>query len=145
MPKRIPLAISVAAVALVAAGCATTTVPFRLAPAQPAATGEVKIRPEPNGDAFVEMTVEHLASPSRLTPPRAVYLVWAQDLEGRAALLGQLAVNRKLEASWEGTVPFESFRLLVTAEDFAAPLEPGTPEVLVTEFVHVEPKRWYQF
>jgi hypothetical protein len=145
MPKYLSLAVRVAAVALMASGCATTTVPFRHAPAQPAATGEMKIRPEPNGNAYVKLRVEHLATPSRLTPPRTTYVVWAQHRDGKSALLGRLAPNKELKASWQGTVPFDSFRLLITAEDFAAPLEPGTPEILVTEFVQVGPKRWYQF
>jgi hypothetical protein len=145
MPKCLFLAIRVAAVALMAAGCATTTVPFRHAPALPAATGEMEVRPEPNGNAHVKLRIEHLANPSRLTPPRARYMLWAQHPEGKSALLGRLALNEQLVASWQGTVPFDSFRLLITAEDLAAPLEPGTPEVLVTEFVQIEPKRWYQF
>ena len=145
MPKNLSLAIRVVAVALIAVGCATKTIPFRHEPAQPAATGEMEVRPEPNGNAYVKLRVEHLADPSRLTPPRVTYMLWAQHRDGESALLGRLALNKKLKASWQGTVPFDSFRLLVTAEDLPAPLEPGTPEVLATEFVQVEPKRWYQF
>jgi hypothetical protein len=47
-----------------------------------------------------------------------------------AERLGTLRVNDKLEASIEGTTPYKSFDVSITAEDTLSPSMPGDLEVL---------------
>jgi hypothetical protein len=119
-------------------GCATTTVSFLDAPAQPAATGEAHIWIDGNENAAVSLVFEHLAKPAHLSPPKTHYLLWAENPLGRTTLLGKLQVTKKLSAEWQGTVPFEQFRIIVSAEDSVTPTEPSSPFALVTSYF--EPK-----
>jgi hypothetical protein len=126
----IPLAIALGA----ALACAT---PIRFLPsnASPAAIGQVHASLDDNGNSRVELALEHLALPGTLTPPRSTYVVWAESQFGRQVLLGRLAVNKDRSAEWEGTVPFDKFRLIVTAEDIAWPERPREPYVVQTDYV----------
>lgn len=134
--KRLTSVLSVLLLSLVA--CSTTTVNFLDAPAQPAASGVAEVWLDDNGNAAVELSFQHLAKPDRLSPPKAFYLVWAESSFGRTTLLGKLQVTKKLKASWAGSVPFELFRMIVSAEDSETPQQPSAPFVLVTRYL--EPK-----
>lgn len=117
--------------------CATK-MPFLPSSASPAAAGTVHATLDDNGNAWVELQLEHLALPATLTPPRATYVVWAESQFGRQILLGRLAVQKNRSAEWEGTVPFDKFRLMVTAEDIAWPERPREPYVVQTEYVEAK-------
>jgi hypothetical protein len=95
-----------------------------------------------NGNSWVELRLEHLALPGTLTPPRAAYVVWAESQFGRQILLGRLAVAKDRSAEWEGTVPFDKFRMLVTAEDIAWPERPREPYVVQTDYVEADKGMW---
>ena len=114
--------------------CATQ-LPFLPSSASPAASGQVHATLDDNGNSWVELELEHLALPGSLTPPRATYVVWAESQFGRQVLLGRLVVQKNRSAAWEGTVPFDKFRLMVTAEDIAWPERPREPYVVQTEYV----------
>ncbi len=129
------LAPLVAIAGVVALACATTA-EFEKSEVVPAAAGKVKVSVGPSGNTRVSVDFEHLAPPTRLNPPRAFYLVWAQSDFGRNALLGQLTVDDKLRAEFEGPVPFQRFRLFVTGEEIATPQWPSPPPyVLATGFL----------
>jgi hypothetical protein len=121
--------------------CATK-IPFLPSTASPAASGLVNADLDDNGNSRVELQLEHLALPGTLTPPRATYVVWAESQFGRQVLLGRLAVADDRSAEWEGTVPFEKFRMLVTAEDIAWPERPREPYVVQTDYVEAS-KGWF--
>ena len=121
--------------------CATE-IPFLPSTASPAATGRVNANLDDNGNSWVELRLEHLAMPGTLSPPRATYVVWAESNFGRQILLGRLAVGDDRSAEWEGTVPFEKFRMLVTAEDLAWPERPREPYVVQTDYVEAS-KGWF--
>jgi hypothetical protein len=143
-PHRIPrlvASLSLAASLGAALACATE-IPFLPSTASPAATGRVNADLDDNGNSWVELRLEHLALPGTLTPPRATYVVWAESQFGRQVLLGRLAVAENRSAEWEGTVPFEKFRMLVTAEDIAWPERPREPYVVQTEYVEAS-KGWF--
>lgn len=125
--------------------CASKTVRFTGAPEQPAATGEMKVTLDDNGNVEAKIWLEHLAPPDRLNPPKQNYLVWAQSTFGRTVLLGQLRVGKKLDASWRGTVPFERFRLLITAEDLNTPEHPSSPYVMASEYLSPPKQRFWRF
>ena len=121
--------------------CASN-IPFQPSTASPAAAGDVHAKIDDNGNAWVELEVEHLALPGTLTPPRSTYVVWAESQFGRQVLLGQIKVEADRSAYWEGTVPFEKFRMMLTAEDIAWPERPREPYVVQTDYVEAD-KGWF--
>jgi hypothetical protein len=121
--------------AIAAALACSTAAPFAPSREIPSATGELRAELDHNGNAAVEFELAHLARPDSLNPPRATYVVWAESHFGRQVLLGQLAVDEDRTARWSGTVPFDRFRILLTAEDVAWPERPREPILLATGFV----------
>ena len=121
--------------------CASN-IPFQPSTASPAAAGDVHAKIDDNGNSWVELELEHLALPGTLTPPRATYVVWAESQFGRQVLLGQIKVVEDRSASWEGTVPFDKFRMILTAEDIAWPERPREPYVVQTDYVE-SAKGWF--
>ncbi|HKA16168.1 MAG TPA: hypothetical protein VKH41_14190 [Myxococcota bacterium] len=128
-----PLAALIALAALLGGvlACATK-IPLlpSSASASPSATGNVHAKLDANGNAWVELDLEQLA-PS----PRATYVIWAESQFGRQVLLGRIAVAKDGTAEWAGTVPFDKFRMILTAEDTAWPERPSAPYVVQTDFV----------
>jgi len=131
-PRAAAIALAIALGGVVA--CATKF-PFLPSSSSPAAAGDVHAKLDANGNSWVELELQHLALPATLTPPRATYVVWAESQFGRQVLLGQIKVADDRSASWEGTVPFEKFRMILTAEDIAWPERPREPYVVQTDYV----------
>jgi len=120
---------------LVAAGCATE-VPFQISPVVPAAKATAELTVDRNRNTLVELVLEHLAPAENLSPPRQLYMVWAEEDGGARLLpLGRLYVDDDREGRFHGTTPFERFRLIISAEDEPNPELPSLPYVLATEFV----------
>lgn len=139
---RLAASLSLAASLGAAFACATK-IPFLPSTTSPAASGLVNAELDDNGNSRVELQLEHLALPGTLSPPRATYVVWAESQFGRQVLLGRLAVAADdRSAEWEGTVPFEKFRMIVTAEDIAWPERPREPYVVQTDFVEADKGMW---
>ena len=116
--------------------------PFQPSTASPAAAGTVHAEIDANGNSWVELELQHLALPGTLTPPRSTYVVWAESQFGRQVLLGRILVGKDRSASWEGTVPFEKFRMMLTAEDIAWPERPREPYVVQTDYVEAD-QGWF--
>jgi hypothetical protein len=135
MRKPNLVAVIALALALGATLACATPIPFQPSSASPAAAGQVHATLDDNGNARVDLALEHLALPRTLTPPRSTYVVWAESQFGRQVLLGRLVVNKDRSAEWEGTVPFDKFRMMVTAEDIAWPERPREPYVVQTDYV----------
>jgi hypothetical protein len=121
--------------------CATG-IPFMPSTASPAAAGAVHTELDRNGNAWVELTLQHLALPGTLSPARKIYVLWAESQFGRMVLLGQIKIAKDRSAGWEGTVPFEKFRLILSAEDIAWPERPREPYVVQTDYVEAA-KGWF--
>jgi len=138
---RLAASLSLAASLGAALACATK-IPFLPSTTSPAARGHVHAELDANGNSWVELRLEYLALPGTLSPPRATYVVWAESQFGRQILLGRLAVGEDRSAEWEGTVPFEKFRMIVTAEDIAWPERPREPYVVQTDFVEADEGMW---
>ena len=140
MFRRLARSLPLAAALGAAVACATWT-PFLPSTAAPGAEGQVLTKIDYNGNSWVELRLSHLPLPGTLTPPRKTYVVWAESEFGRQILLGKLALARNRSAEWDGTVPFEKFRMVVTAEDIAWPERPREPYAVQTEFVESD-KGW---
>ncbi|MCU1270293.1 MAG: hypothetical protein JWN74_1587 [Acidobacteriaceae bacterium] len=99
-------------------------------PSVPAAEGKAELKHDRNGNLQVKLEVNHLASPTKLTPPKQVYVVWIQGRGKEPENHGQLKVNPDLKGSFEGTTPYPAFDIFITAEDNPAATTPTGPAVL---------------
>jgi hypothetical protein len=122
--------------ALITIGCAQK-IAFRETPDAPAALGEAKVSTDGNNNTRIELKMEHLAPPQNLTPPKSVYVVWAQPPDGDATNLGQVVVGRERSANFQTVTPLKVFRIFVTAEDRALAQSPSEQVVLATDVFRV--------
>jgi hypothetical protein len=124
------------------AGCATTESAFQpsavMPGVMPGVETKIGINADANGNSRVQFTVKHLAPPNSLVPPKSFYVVWSQNAEGRSVPLGRLWIGTNRDGSFEATLPFIEFRLIVTAETELVPAKPSEPFVLVTELLKPE-------
>jgi len=111
---------------------AAKKVPMTAASIVPAAKGELVIDEDKNGNVTLKIEVEHLANPQNLTPPAAAYIVWLQEKSGSPENLGQIKVDKNLNASFESSTTSRSFELFITGERDANAKFPTGPEVFRT-------------
>lgn len=117
------------------AGCATR-VPFEASHLLPAAQVTAKVTRDQNQNALVDVVLEHMAPAQNLWPPKQLYMVWAEEADGKRLLpLGRLHVNEERQGRFQGTTPLDHFRLIISAEDEPNPQRPSLPYMLATEFV----------
>jgi hypothetical protein len=104
---------------------------MKAAPTSPAATGEVIVGRDKNGNTKIDLKVDHMAQPDRLKPPKNVYVVWIQSPQGSGPEnKGELNVNGGVKASVKTVTPYRNFEIFITAEDNAQTTAPSGPEVL---------------
>jgi hypothetical protein len=115
---------------LICAAANAKKFPLAAAASIPAARGDVDINHDKNGNTKFKIKVQHLATPSALTPPRAAYIVWLRERDGNASPQGQLRVDKKLNGTFEGVTPAKSFDIFITAEQETAPKAPTGEEIL---------------
>ena len=129
--KRSVLLVGILVLGLAALGWARED-RMKSGPETPAAEGVVKTEPDSNGNVRMEVKVEHLAPPSRLSPARQTYVVWVKAPGKDAENLGQLRVNEDLEGRFVATTTYKKFDVFVTAEDNPTANSPSGTEVLRT-------------
>lgn len=103
----------------------------------PSAEGAVTIKKDSNENYHIDLVVRSLAEPSRLTPPRNVYVVWMETSQSGAQNIGQLRTSTKgfsrmLTSSLQTVQPHKPTGFFITAEDDATGNYPGTTVVLKT-------------
>jgi hypothetical protein len=96
----------------------------------PAATGEIDVDKDRNGNTALDLKVKHLAKPENLTPPQTAYVVWIQSQGGNPENQGQLKVNDNLEGEFKAVTPYKSFQIFITGETNPNATTPSGPEVL---------------
>jgi hypothetical protein len=104
--------------------------PMTAASNVPAARAEVAIGTDDNGNTSLKMKVQHLAHPENLTPRAVVYVVWLQERGENSQNIGQLRVDKNLNATFETVTSLKSFDVLVTAEQDIRAKNPTGPEIL---------------
>jgi hypothetical protein len=82
----------------------------------PAATAELQVDKEKNGDVQVELKADHLAKPGRLAPSANTYVVWFQEEGSQPQIQGTLRIGDDLKAELKSTTTLHNFKVLVTAE-----------------------------
>ena len=125
--------IAIALGALLAA-CATTPtnrVAMSTSADIPAARGTVTVTPTDNRNTRVQVEVQHLAPPSKVTPGATTYVVWARvPGEDQVQNLGALRVDRNLRGTLDTVTPFRNFDVFITAERNAAAVDPSAQELM---------------
>jgi hypothetical protein len=96
----------------------------------PSASGKVVVKEDNNGNRKVKVQVSHLADPERLNPVRSGYMVWLEPKGKDPEPLGMLKVDKDLKGEIEGTTPYKSFSVFVTAEENPKPERPEGTEIL---------------
>jgi hypothetical protein len=57
--------------------------PMTAATIVPGASGDVEVGKDKNGNTKLKMSVQHLAKPESLTPPKTIYIVSLQERNSR--------------------------------------------------------------
>lgn len=122
------LLVAVAVAVAAAAGCAGKET-LSASSALPAAQGTLRCGRAVNDNTAIDLKVEHLASPDRLTPPAAVYVVWTKsDKDAEPQNIGALKVDANLAGRLETVTSLRRFELFVTGEATGqAPSPTGEP------------------
>ena len=96
----------------------------------PAATGEVNVAKEKNGNMQVHVQVEHLAKPGMLTPSANTYVVWLQEEGSRPQSQGEMKVGDDLKGEIKSTTVLTSFNVFISAETDSHTKSPSEQVVL---------------
>ena len=120
------------ALLLLAAGCASRTVPLASNETAPAARGELQLKPRDSGNMELRIEVSHLAPAERVQRGAAQYVVWVDPVAGSGPPqnVGALALGDDLEASLKTLTPLEKFDLFITPEPSGRTEGPTGPRVL---------------
>ena len=127
-----------------AAGCSmmhstSSTVALHSTDRTPAATGEVRAIPAPNGNTNVTITVDHLAPPQRLAQDATTYVVWIVPkgdsvqrgtTSAAATNAGQIRLGSDLHAELQLVTPYKDFQVQITPEHSAMEQQPTGAPVL---------------
>ena len=117
-------------------GCARKIV-FQTSTVEPAAVGKVKIKKDRNNNYSMQVSVEHLGSPQRLTPAKEVYVVWAETPDNQLKNVGRIVVgasmfSKELTGSLNTVLLYQPRRVFISAEMQAQVDSPGTQVVMTT-------------
>lgn len=105
-------------------------IPLVADPSIPAAAGTIHFEHDKNHNIKFHIDTKHLARPDQLTPPKSVYVVWIQPRGKDPVNAGELTVDNKLDGSFRGTTPYQTFDVFVTAEDSANADHPSGMQLL---------------
>ena len=91
----------------------------------PAAEGSVKIKSDKNKNTSIDLSVDRLADPSRLNPPKKTYVVWMETEGNGTKNIGSLntssgLLSGKMKSSLKTVTPFKPTGFFITAEDDAS-------------------------
>jgi hypothetical protein len=105
---------------------------YHLNPTQlvPAATGDINVDRDDNGNTKLDVKVDHLARPGSLAPARMIYVVWVQGPGGAAENIGELKVGDDLKAELKTVTPLRNFELFITGENDGQVTQPQGPVVM---------------
>jgi len=88
----------------------------------PAAEGKIKIKKDRNKNYSIDLSTVNLAEPSKLSPPRNMYVVWMSTEQNGTKKIGQLKtsaglISKALKSSLKTSVPYNPTGFFITAED----------------------------
>lgn len=139
--KRTGKIIGVAiALIFIFAACAEK-ITFQNSAVVPAAEGTVSIKKDNNNNYAIDLEVQNLADPGRLTPPSNVYVVWVETAQSGIQNIGQLktstrGMSKGLTATLKTVTSHKPSSIFITAEDNSEGQYPGMTVVLKTEVIN---------
>lgn len=99
----------------------------------PGATGLVSVhKNKDNRNTMLDIKVNHLAKPSRLTPSEHSYLVWIRPNGGEALKQGAIGVDKNLRGELKLETVSKDMDVFITAEQSEGVTVPSSVEVLHT-------------
>jgi hypothetical protein len=114
-------------------GSGTKKYPMQTAQSIPAAIGVVEAkRDKDNGNTRLNVKVEHMATPTSLTPPANVYILWVRSSDGNVEKVGALRIGEDRKAEIEATTVAKEADVFITAEDSESVAAPTGMELLQT-------------
>ncbi|MDP4285540.1 MAG: hypothetical protein Q8891_14030 [Bacteroidota bacterium] len=110
---------------------------FQTSNVVPAAEGRVKVKKNKNKNYDIDLSLIRLVDPSRLDPPKKVYVVWMNTQHNGTKAVGQLntsssLLSKTMKSSLKTSVPFQPTSFFITAEDDADMHRPSGQVVLRT-------------
>ncbi|MBC7540453.1 MAG: hypothetical protein H7281_16635 [Bacteriovorax sp.] len=127
--KKIKLMITFLVIMGAFAGCATKQ-NMEGSNVVPGAAGMVTTKEADNNNTSMTVTVKHLAPAQKIYTGATNYIVWVQP-EGTDTYqnVGALQVDSDLEGKHTTTIPYRSFKVLVTPEMSSMTQSPTGPAV----------------
>mgnify|MGYP005750571635 CR=1 FL=1 len=133
MKKNLIIPIILLLLSVFALSSCSKSFTFPVSTLTPAADGEVILKKVKGSVYTFEVKVENLASPSRLTPSKSHYIVWAENDQGEYQNLGSMELSKKNVAKLEGALMYEPTYFFITAEDVINANWPGNQEIFRSE------------
>lgn len=111
---------------------------FQTSNVVPAAEGSVKVKKNKNKNYDINLSVIRLTDPSRLDPPKKVYIVWMNTEQNGTKEVGQLKtssslLSKTMKSSLKTSMPFQPTGFFITAEDDADMHSPLGQVILKTD------------
>jgi len=127
--KRLFLVVIVITMSLIFSSCATKE-KFLNSTVVPAAEGRVIIKKDKNNNYHVNVSVNNLADPGKLQPPKEVYIIWMETEMQATKNLGRIKTSKGmlssgLKASFETVSTLRPKKIFISAEASAEVPEPS--------------------
>lgn len=137
LTKNISLVLFSATLIFSASSC-TTKMAFLTSSVVPAAQGTVKVKTDSNKNHNIQIDIFNLAEPTRLQPPKQMYIVWMLTDQDVTKNIGQIktssgALSKGLKANFQTVTSFKPIKIFITAEDDPNVQIPGWEVVLSTD------------
>jgi len=122
--QKIALLIAMAIFLIPVTSCAQR-VNFLISTVTPAAQGSVKVKKDSNKNYRIKIHIVDLAEPTRLSPPKSIYVVWMVSDENAPKNIGQIKTSTalfssKLKADFESVSVAKPTKIFITAENDAS-------------------------
>jgi hypothetical protein len=110
---------------------------FQTSTVVPGAEGSIKVKKDKNQNYAIDLSTISLADPSRLDPPKRIYIVWMNTEENGTKKVGQLKtssslLSKTMKSSLRTSVPYNPTSFFISAEDNADVPSPSGQIVLRT-------------
>lgn len=110
---------------------------FQTSTILPAAQGIVQVKVDNNKNYLIKIELSNLSPSTRLTPPKAGYVVWMVTVDNAINSLGQLNtsttfMSKSLDASFETVSASKPYKIMITAENDVSTQYPSFSDVILT-------------
>jgi hypothetical protein len=132
LTKSLTIAILATVMTISFQSCAKKSI-FLTSAVVPAAEGQVSINKSKNNNYVINIKISNLAEIDRLQPTKNSYVVWMEAEQGSVRNMGQIAISKNLNASFETTATLKPSKIFITAEEDENVQYPGSMVVLTTD------------